>query len=213
MSGSSGAPSARPGREPESAAFETARVVRQRGRPPIFVLGFLMVIAALVVVGVGGRASVAPTLPPVAVDSPAVTAGPSPAPTVPLGAIRPLASFATGPVVRSGLGPVQLEAQRLSASMYIHGDVFVASVTWVYVSLQDDRGRIAGWASVSVPGAAGPARGDGPTLRFDVDVAVPAGFDGPLRINANAYDVDGVLMASTRIDIASLTGSRQEFEP
>ena len=97
--------------------------------------------------------------------------------------------------------------------MYIHGDVFVANVTWVYVSLQDDRGRIAGWASVSVPGAAGPARGDGPTLRFDVDVAVPAGFDGPLRINANAYDVDGVLMASTRIDIASLTGSRQEFEP
>ncbi|MBI2780647.1 MAG: hypothetical protein HYX55_02470 [Chloroflexi bacterium] len=215
MTGLSGPPKARPGREPESAAFQAARVVRERGRPPAFVLGFFVVIAALVVVGVGGRSSATPTPPPVAIGSPAGTARPtvpsSPAPTVP--AFRPDASLAAGPVVRSGPGPIQLESHRLSTSMYVHGDVFVANVTWVYVSLQDNRGRVAGWASVSVPGSAGPPQGDGPTLRFDVDVGVPAGFEGPLRINANAYDADGALMASTRLDIDSLLRSREDFEP
>lgn len=206
MTGSSGTPGARPGRDPESAAFEPARVVRQRGRPPIFVLGFLLVIGALVVVGVGGRSSVGATLPPVALHSPAATAAPTvtPSPEQSAPVFRPDASFAAGLVVRSGPGPIELEAHRQATSMYIHGDVFVANVTWVYVSLQDARGRIAGWASVSVPGAAGPAHTDGPTLRFDVDVAVPDGFDGPLKISANAYNADGVLMASTRLDVASV---------
>jgi hypothetical protein len=74
-------------------------------------------------------------------------------------------------------------------------------VTWVFVSLQDDSGRVAGWASVSVPGAAGPGNGDGPTLRFDVELAVPAGFEGRLWVQANAYDAAGTQIASSRLDL------------
>lgn len=204
--GSNGAPDGRSGREPESASFEIARVPSRRASPPIFILGFLAVVGAIVAVGVGGGSSGQPSFPPVAFDSPVVTAAPtsspSPAPTSP--SVRPFGSTGTQ-VYASGTGPIELQARRLSTSMYIHGDVFVPQVTWVFVSLQDDIGRVAGWASVSVPGAAGPARDKGPNLRFDVEMAVPDGFSGRLWLHANAYDADGIQMASTRLEVSAGT--------
>lgn len=198
----------RPGREPESASFDTARVGVGRTRPPFFVLGFLAVIAALVVVGVGGKGPAqAPSAAPVAVDSPSV--GPSdrtasPPPVIFPGASAggsPDASPDAAPILTSGPGPIQIVARRHPETMFIHGDVFVPRVTWVFVSLQDDEGRVAGWASVSVPGAAGPGIGNGPTLRFDVEVAVPDGYEDRLWIQANAYDADGAQVASTRLEV------------
>lgn len=201
---------ARPGREPESATFETVRVGARRTRPPFFVVGFLVVIAALIVVGVGGRGPAEPTsAPPVALDS----AGAGPAdPTVlttPPRLVFPgtspgpsaVASPDAAPILTSGPGPIQIVARRHPETMFIHGDVFVPRVTWVFVSIQDDAGRVAGWASVSVPGAAGPGLGSGPTLRFDVEVAVPDGYEDRLWIQANAYDADGAQVASTRLEI------------
>jgi hypothetical protein len=198
----------RPGREPESASFDTARVGAGRTRPPFFVLGFLAVIAALVVVGVGGRGPAQPTsAPPVAIDP--VSLGPSdptafPPPLISEGEspeASPVASPDAAPILTSGPGPIQIVARRHPETMFIHGDVFVPRVTWVFVSLQDDAGRVAGWASVSVPGAAGPGVGNGPTLRFDVEVAVPDGYEDRLWIQANAYDADGAQVASTRLEV------------
>ena len=202
-SGAPRTPAPRPGREPESASFETARVAARRTRPPIFVLGFLGVIAALVVVGVGGRVPASPTsAPPVAVRSPSpipTSAIATPAPPVVFP--RPVESPDAAPIFTSGPGPIQIVARRHPETMYIHGDVFVPRVTWVFVSLQDDDGRVAGWASVSVPGAAGPGLEDGPTMRFDVEVALPDGYEGRLWIQANAYDADGAQVASSRLEV------------
>ena len=195
-------PAPRPGREPESASFETARVAARRTRPPFLVLGFLVAIGGLVAVGVGGRGPAAPTsAPPVAVASPSQPRAsalvvPTPIVLVP-GPAMPVAA----PIFTSGPGPIQIVARRHPETMYIHGDVFVPRVTWVFVSLQDDDGRVAGWASVSVPGAAGPGVEDGPTMRFDVEVALPDGYEGRLWIQANAYDADGAQVASSRLEV------------
>jgi hypothetical protein len=205
----------RPGREPESAPFEAIRVGARRTRPPFFVFGFLAVIAALVVVGVGGRGPAGrgpagPTsAPPVAVDSASLGPVRGPVLASPPRGVLPgaspgastVASPDAAPILTSGPGPIQIVARRHPETMFIHGDVFVPRVTWVFVSLQDDAGRVAGWASVSVPGAAGPGVGSGPTLRFDVEVALPDGYEGRLWIQANAYDADGARIANTRLEV------------
>ena len=108
--GSNGPPDARPGREPESASFETARVRPRRGTQPIFILGFLVVVGAFVAKGVGWQSLAGPTFPPVALDSVAVaTAGPtvepSPAPTLP--PFIPDASMPPNQLVTSGPGPIE----------------------------------------------------------------------------------------------------------
>jgi hypothetical protein len=104
-------------------------------------------------------------------------------------------------VVTSPPGVIQLVARRQVGAMFVHGDVFVPRVTWVSVSLLDDGGNVAGWASVSVPGAAGPGQSDGPTLRFDVELPVPEAFAGRLWLDANAYDADGALIGSVRLEV------------
>lgn len=100
-------------------------------------------------------------------------------------------------------GPLVLTAVRHPESMYVHGDLTAERVTWIYVGLQDERGRVAGWASVNMPGPGLPVPdGDVPTLRFDLDLAVPSvNYPGPVIVIANAYDADGRLAASTRLEM------------
>jgi hypothetical protein len=168
-------------------------------------MAFLVVLGGVVAVGVAGRRPVEPAIVmPVALDSPGLTsAAASVAPTLQavIPSSLPGASAARAPILTTGPGPIQLVARRHPETMFVHGDVFVPRVTWVFVSLQDDSGRVAGWASVSVPGAAGPGVGSGPTLRFDVELAVPAGFAGRLWIQANAYDTQGAQIASSRLEV------------
>ncbi len=213
MTSSSGTPDARPGREPESATFETVRVPARRGSGLLSILGFLVVVGAFAAVGVGGRSVTQPTFPPVALDSPAVTSEPTveataahmlPAMRVP---IVPPRTFTSGP------GPIQLQATRSAHSVFVHGDVFVPRTTWVYLSLRDQAGNVAGWASVSVPGSAGPAQGTGPNVRFDVELALPEGFAEVVWVNASAYNADSAVIASARLAISPLVLSRIEFEP
>lgn len=205
-------------RAPESASFDTTRVGGPRFQPPIVVAGFLVLLLTIVGVGVGGQVTPAPTPPPIA----ALASGGVPAPTAAPPSARPTAEPPRGPratppapvpVRTSGPGPIQLLAQRGAAGIFVHGDVFVPRVTWVYVSLVDDTGNVAGWASVSVPGATGPGQGSGPTLRFDVEVAIPAGFNGRLWVSANAYDQAGALIAGTRLEADPLLRPRMQFEP
>jgi hypothetical protein len=171
------------------------------------VAAFAAVLVGMIGIAVGSRAPATPPLiPPVALAS----SGPMPgATTAPAATVRSeRASRApiptSGPVRTSDPDSIQIriEAQRHPGTIYVHGDVYVANVTWVFVSLRDAAGRVAGWASVSVPGAAGPALKDGPTLRFDVELAVPAEFSGPLWIQANAYDQTARIIGSTRLDMS-----------
>ncbi len=199
---------ARPGRAPEGATFASARVPGRAGRPRLFLLGLLAVLAAIVGGAVVGRTEADPhAIRPVGLVSPgavALGAGGTSAPTPsPRGSrFSPGGSPDAAPVVTNGPGPIQLKARRQPNTMFVAGDVFAAHVTWIFVSLQDERGRVAGWASVSMPGAAGPAVGAGPTLRFAVELAVPAdAASGKLWVLADAYDTAGALVASTRLQV------------
>ncbi len=193
------------GRAPEGATFEAIRIGGRRQRPPFFVLAFAAVLTGLVAVGLGTRAPAGGGgVPgsPAAVASGLRTPAPVPSRGIVAAPTSRLSSPAMAPVVTSGPGPIVIQARRHPETMYVHGDVFVERVTWVFVSLQDASGRVAGWASVSVPGAVGPAVDDGPTLRFDVEVAIPAHLNtGSLSIQVNAHDSDGKLVANTRLEI------------
>jgi hypothetical protein len=183
-------------RAPESATFETARVGGGR-RPPIFAGAFLLLVGGMVVVGIAGRAPADP--PAVAGASIGVGAGAA-TPAAPVVSLAP--SPDSAPVVTNGDGPIVLQARRHPETVYVHGDVFVDRVTWVFVSLQDGAGRIAGWASVSIPASTLPAASGVPTLRFDVELALPpAAADGLLRIHASAHDADGRLVATARVEM------------
>lgn len=197
----------RAGREPQGATFDATRIGGRRQRPPGFVLIFGVLIGGLVALGFAGRN---PAGDPGAVESPLASgsrtgttvAQGSPAGGSPSAPSAPSASPDRAPVVTSGEGPIVITARRHPETMYVHGDVFVDHVTWVFVSLRDRTGRVAGWASVSVPGAAGRGEEDGPSLRFDVELAVPQHLTaGSLWIHANAHDAGGRLMASTELEI------------
>lgn len=205
-------------RVPESASFDAARVRGPRFQPPIVVAGFLVLLVTIVALGVGGQVNPATTPPPNA----ALASSGVPVPTVAAASAAPSAQSARGPratppapapVMTSGPGPIQIVAQRSTAGMFIHGDVFASRVTWVYVSVSDDTGIVAGWASVSVPGAAGASQGAGPALRFDIEIAVPAAFNGRLWVTANAYNDAGEPAGSTRLATAALLRPRMQFEP
>jgi hypothetical protein len=110
----------------------------------------------------------------------------------------------TAPVQTNGPGPIQLQAKRRAETVFVHGDVFAVNITWVFLSLRGPDGRVAGWASVSVPGSASMVSGSGaPALRFDLELAVPSDFNrGGLVVQANAYNAHGALVESTGVDLA-----------
>jgi hypothetical protein len=194
------------GRPPDSASFEPARLGGRRpGRPPVLGFAFVMVLGVVVAAGIGGRLS--PGSFPEGGDE---LAAASASPVVETGTPDPdrfgsagLPAFPadTGPIYTSPPGPMQVQAKRHPATIFIHGDVDAARITWVFVSVLDDIGRVAGWTSVSVPGAAGPNTNGGPALRFDVELAIPADFDGRLFVRAQAYDTDGKMVASSSVAV------------
>ena len=186
------------GRPTESAAFDPVRVTARRARPPLVVFGVIAVFASIVAVGVGGQARPVATAPAAAAASPQPTllsVQQSRLPAVPTF----LPDIA--PIVTSGPGVIQIQARRDDTTMFVHGDIYLPHVTWVFLSLQDDAGWVAGWASVSVPGAVGPAASDGPSLRFDVEMAIQPAFTGRLWIQVQAYDADALPAATTRVEV------------
>jgi hypothetical protein len=204
----SATPEPRQGRAPESATFASARVPGRDGRARLFLLGLVVVLAVIVGAAVVGRSEAdLSAIPPGGPASPGTvaigaggTSGPTPSPRA--SRSSPGGSPDAAPVVTSGPGPIQVKARRQPNTMFVAGDVFAAHVTWIFVSLQDERGRVVGWASVSMPGAAGPAVGSGPTLRFAVELAVPAdAASGKLWVLADAYDTAGALVANTRLQV------------
>lgn len=200
--------------EPEGAIFESTRVAPRRDRTPILAAAALLAIGGLAVVGLSGRdLGSGPGAGGLGSGAGAVASGRSPGtqalatapPATPAATDEVEVTFApapvAGPQMTSEPGPIQLSARRQPNSVFVHGDVFVPDVTWVFVSLQDAGGRVAGWASVSVPGAAGPGIDGGPTLRFDVELAAAyVNFPGALALQATAYDGSGRAVASSTIE-------------
>jgi hypothetical protein len=209
-----GSPGSSPGRPPEHASFEPARIAGRRLPPALVVVGFVGLLGAFVTIGVVGR--MAPgagsgSPPPVAAASTIPTSGPGGTPASPAAPRPTLPIFAVDdrPPATSGPGLVEILAKRHPETVFVHGDVFVPGVTWVFVSVRDDIGNVAGWASVSVPGAAGPGAtagpgiAAGPTLRFDVELALRGEFAGRLWVQAQAYEADGHQVAFARVDLSN----------
>lgn len=166
----------------------------------------MVVLVAVVAAGLSGRLGAGSFPKDVAIGP---TGAPTPEqsafvrPAVPAPPGRGLPSFApgAGPIFTSAPGPMQLQAQRHPETIFVHGDVDAARITWVFVSVQDEVGRVAGWSSVSVPGEAGPNKKGGPTLRFDTELAIPDDFGGRLFVRAQAYDASGKIVASVSVEI------------
>lgn len=187
----------------DEARFAEA-VVGRRDRPPLVLFAFLMGIAGLIVAGFGGRVASAPaqTSPTAVAASPRAsiaaqelaTAGPD---------RTPPASGATTIVSSEPGSSIELTVQRHQTSMFVHGDVSVAGVSWVFVNITGEDGRIAGWTSVSVPGGAVAPTATGPALRFDVELALPDWATGPLSVRANAYAQGGDNVASEELSLAA----------
>ena len=181
-------------------------------RSPLLAAGFVLVLASIIAVGLSGRLG-AGAFPPGAenaavLPSPSGAGSPSPAVSLPPLDVGPSSMPAfpadTGPIYTSPPGPMHVEAKRHPQTIFAHLDVDAARITWVFVSVQDEIGRVAGWTSVSVPGTAGPNANGGPALRFDVELAIPDDFTGTLWVRAQAYDADGKVVASANVEIPAL---------
>lgn len=195
-----------PGREPEAADFSAARVEGPRRMQPILVAAWLVALGGMVALGLIGRSTDPGTgAGAIASVGQSVSARPSATSQPTLIARLPDFPADVTPVQTNGPGPIQLQAQRHASRVFVHGDIYAADITWVFFSLQGSDGRIAGWASVSVPGSVGPAAASGgPAMRFDVELAVPSDFnEDALLVLAHAYNAHGVLVSATSVDLRS----------
>lgn len=194
------------GREPETADFSAVRVQGPRRWQPILVAAWLVALGGMVALGLSGRSTDSGTGTG-AVPSIGQSVGTRPSATSQPTLIARVPGFPADvtPVQTSGPGPIQLQAQRHASSVFVHGDIYAADITWVFFSLQGPDGRVAGWASVSMPGSVGPAAASGgPAMRFDVELAVPSDFnEGTLLVLAHAYNTHGVLVSATSVHLRS----------
>lgn len=200
---------------PDEAVFVSARVRSAGGRPTgvaVSAIGLIVAGLALSAI-VGGTSRPAPTAPAVAVAPSLAAQGqlrserfrgesltdPAAVPTP-----APQASRGIAPVVGSAPGSlIELTVGRHPTSMFVHGDVYVAGVSWVFVNITGEDGRIAGWTSISVPGGAVAPSAAGAALRFDVELALPDWATGPLSVRANAYASNGKDVASEELGVAA----------
>ena len=98
-------------------------------------------------------------------------------------------------------GDMALHIRRLPDAVLVHGDLYLAGVTWVFVNMVNSDGRIAGWRTVSIPSGYGEAGESQARTRFDIEVAVPEWSHGPLWVQATAYDEAGFVAAEVQLGV------------
>jgi hypothetical protein len=160
------------------------------------------VLAGAVGLGLSGRSSGEAG---VGTATTATLAARTPGPTirqVPTQAPSDRIPLLPAPVITSQPGrPISLQIQRDTESLFVHGDVNVAAITWVFVSVIDDDGRVVGWSSVSVPGGVGSGQDHRPALRFDVEIPMPDWATNRLWVQATAYDATGRIVGTERLGV------------
>jgi hypothetical protein len=189
-------------RPPEQVDFAAARIGRGRRRPPIVALAWIVVLAGAVGLGLSGRS---PDEAGAGTATTVTFAAGTPGPTirqVPTQTPFERIALPPAPVITSEPGrPISLQIQRHTESLFVHGDVNVAAITWVFVSVIDDDGRVVGWSSVSVPGGVGSGRDHRPSLRFDVEIPMPDWAINRLWVQATAYDATGGIVGAERLGV------------
>jgi hypothetical protein len=189
------------GQRTEGAAFAGARIGGSR-RPPVFFVGWLVVLGSVVAVGLSGR----PADP--ATDAVARATEPAPAATVALTAgPRPVLSRRFDPAYPSLIvsaatepGPIQFEAVRSPSSISVHGATNTQQVVRVMVTVQSPDGQLAGSTSTRIRGPNGDGGDHLPPQWFFADVPMPPRVGATVVVvKASAYDTGGRLVATARV--------------
>jgi hypothetical protein len=192
----------------EGADFAPQRLGGRRA-PPL--LAWVAALVAIVAIGFAGRAG-SEAGGGGATSAPR-TAAPAVAEATPVG--LPAAPATARPIAQNPRasvdeGPIHLELVRTRASIYVHADLHAAHVAWVFVQVQDDAGRVAGWASMSFPGSVDPPAdavdGEPPALRFDVELVIPDDMTaGRLWTQVTVYDNLGQRTGTARLAVPTAT--------
>jgi hypothetical protein len=182
-----------------SATFAAERVPGSR-RPPILLVGWVLVLGGIVALGLSGRAP-DPGPEPGGV---ALVPAPSLVPTHPPAATL---SRRFDPAYPSLIvtavtepGPIQFQAVRSPSSIAVHGTTNTQQVARVLVSVQSLDGRLAGSTSTRIRGPYGDGADHLPPQAFVLSLPMPARIGvRVVVVEAAAYSAGGELVASARV--------------
>ena len=110
-----------------------------RRTPPL--LAWLVALGGVVALAVIGRLGSGSTGAVGESAGPTATRAASAAESSPIGLDAPRSTarpIAQNPSASSGAGPIRLEVVRTSASVFVHADIHLEHVTWVFVQVQTD---------------------------------------------------------------------------
>jgi hypothetical protein len=189
----------------DEAVFAIERVPRGRGLKAAAAL--IVVIAGLTVAGVIGNGGNAPE---VASSISSGLGGPiATEPAALAGASSPTASPKEWTGVKTGDDRVvpsfkplllALDAQSSDGLLFVHGDVYTRNAMLVVVSIADGEHRTIDVRSVNMPGGSTALR-TGPNDRFSLAIPVDAETAKPAWVWADAYDHNGAIIASARVEV------------
>jgi hypothetical protein len=183
-----------------SATFAAERVPGSR-RPPILLLGWVLVLGGIVALGLSGRApdpGAGPGTAAISSERPALVPTPPPVATLSrrFDPAYPslIVTAATEP------GPIQFEAVRSPSSIAVHGTTNTQQVARVLVSVQSLDGRLAGSTSTRIRGPYGDGADHLPPQAFVLSLPMPARIGvRVVVVEAAAYSAGGELVASARV--------------
>jgi hypothetical protein len=194
-------------RLPERADFEATGITGPHRRPSLAVLGWLVVLAGFVAIGLTGRsngtrADTTGAASPAGADADGRAAIPTPGGLqprdVPLSRRFDPAFPSLVVVEASESGPIAVLATRRPSMVTVVGAVRLQQVARILVTVQSLDGQPAGSASEVIPLSVSDGKDHLPPLGFNIWLAVPAGLaNRVLVVQASAYDTRGLLLATT----------------
>jgi hypothetical protein len=195
-------------RPPERADFEATRLNGPHRRPSLAVVGWLVVLAAFVAIGLTGRSTETRDDRTAAASTAGADAdGRATGAPTPGGPRRQDVhlsqrfdpAFPSLVVVEaSESGPIRVLTTRRPSMVTVIGAVSLQPAIRILVTLQSLDGQPVGSASEVIPLLASDGRDHLPPLGFNIWLAVPAGLaDRVLVVQTSAYDTRGVLLATT----------------
>jgi hypothetical protein len=93
-----------------------------------------------------------------------------------------------------------VDAEASDGLLFVHGDVYTRAAMLVVVSIADGQHRTIDVRSVNMPGGSTALR-TGPNDRFSLAIPVSPATAAPAWVWADAYDHNGAIIASARVQI------------